>query len=45
MAVISIVRIAFCVILNWLLVDYWQQRYGNGAVALVIIAGMAEVPA
>jgi hypothetical protein len=45
MAVISIIRTAFCVVLSWLLIDYWQQRYGNGAVALVIIAGMAEIPA
>jgi O-antigen/teichoic acid export membrane protein len=45
MAVISIVRIAICVILNWLLIGYWQQRFGNGAVALVIIAGVAEIPA
>lgn len=45
MAVISIARIAVCVILNWLLIGYWQQRYGNGAVALVIIAGVAEIPA
>ncbi len=45
MAVISIVRIAICVVLNWLLIGYWQQRFGNGAVALVIIAGVAEVPA
>jgi O-antigen/teichoic acid export membrane protein len=45
MAVISIVRIVVCVVLNWLLIGYWQQRYGNGAVALVIIAGVAEIPA
>jgi O-antigen/teichoic acid export membrane protein len=45
MAVISIVRIAFCVVLSWLLIDYWQQRFGNGAIALVIIAGVAEIPA
>lgn len=45
MAVISIVRIVICVVLNWLLIGYWQQRYGNGAVALVIIAGVAEIPA
>jgi O-antigen/teichoic acid export membrane protein len=45
MAAISIVRIAFCVVLNWLLIGYWQQRFGNGAVALVIIAGVAEIPA
>jgi O-antigen/teichoic acid export membrane protein len=44
-AVISIVRIAFCAILNWLLIGYWQQRFGNGAIALVIIAGVAEIPA
>lgn len=45
MAVISIFRIVFCVILNWLVIGYWQQRFGNGAVALVIISSMAEVPA
>jgi O-antigen/teichoic acid export membrane protein len=45
MAVISIVRIAVCVVLGWLLIDYWQQRFGNGAIALVIIAGVAEIPA
>jgi O-antigen/teichoic acid export membrane protein len=45
MAVISIVRIAVCVILNWLLVGYWQQQFGNGAVVLVMIAGVAEIPA
>ena len=45
MAVISIVRIALCVVLSWLLIDYWQQRFGNGAIALVIITGVAEIPA
>jgi len=45
MAVISIVRVAFCVVLNWLLVSYWQQRFGNGAIAVVVIAGVAEIPA
>jgi O-antigen/teichoic acid export membrane protein len=45
MAGISIVRIAFCVVLSWLLIGYWQQRFGNGAIALVIIAGVAEIPA
>jgi len=45
MAVISIVRIFFCVVLNWLLIGYWQQRFGNGAIALVIIGCMAEIPA
>src|SRR5262249_35284612 len=45
MAIISIVRIAFCVVFNWLLIGYWQQRFGDGAIALVIIAGVAEIPA
>jgi hypothetical protein len=45
MAIISIVRIAICVVLNWLFIGYWQQRFGNGAIALVIIAGLAEIPA
>jgi O-antigen/teichoic acid export membrane protein len=45
MAVISFVRIAFCVALSWLLIGYCQQRFGNGAIALVIIAGVAEIPA
>jgi O-antigen/teichoic acid export membrane protein len=42
---ISVVRIAFCVVSSWLLIGYWQQRFGNGAIALVIIAGVAEIPA
>jgi O-antigen/teichoic acid export membrane protein len=45
LAVISVARIAVCVVLNWLLIDYWQQRFGNGAIAIVIIAGVAEIPA
>jgi O-antigen/teichoic acid export membrane protein len=45
MAIISIVKIALCVILSWLLIGYWQQRFGNGAIALVIIVGVAEIPA
>jgi len=45
MAVISIVRIAVCVVLSWLLIEYWQHRFGNGAIALVIIIGLAEIPA
>jgi O-antigen/teichoic acid export membrane protein len=45
MAVISVARVAFCVILNWLFIGYWQQRFGNGAVALAIIGGVAEIPA
>jgi hypothetical protein len=30
--------------LNWLLIAYWQQRFGNGAIALVIVAGVVEIP-
>lgn len=45
LAIISFVRVALCVILNWLLIGYWQFKFGNGAIAVVIIAGVAEVPA
>jgi O-antigen/teichoic acid export membrane protein len=45
MAVISIVRVTFCAIMNWMIIGYWQQRFGNGAIALFIIAGLAEIPA
>jgi O-antigen/teichoic acid export membrane protein len=45
MAFISVVRIVACVIFNWLLIGYWQQRFGNGAIVLVIIAGLTEIPA
>lgn len=45
MAVISIFRIVVCVIFNWLFIGYFQQRFGNGAIGLVIIAGLAEIPA
>jgi O-antigen/teichoic acid export membrane protein len=45
LAIISLVRVALCVMLNWLLIGYWQSRFGNGAIAVVIIAGMAEIPA
>ena len=45
MAGVSIIRIAFCIVLSWLLIGYWQQRFGNGAIALVIVAGLAEIPA
>jgi O-antigen/teichoic acid export membrane protein len=45
LAVISMIRISVCAVLSWLLIDYWQQRFGNGAIALVIIAGVAEIPA
>jgi O-antigen/teichoic acid export membrane protein len=45
LAGISIIRIAICVVLCWLFIGYWQQRFGNGAIALVIIDGVAEIPA
>jgi O-antigen/teichoic acid export membrane protein len=45
MAIISIVRVTFCAVMNWLIIGYWQQKFGNGAIALVIIAGLAEIPA
>jgi O-antigen/teichoic acid export membrane protein len=45
MAIISIVRVALCVVFGWLLIDYWQQRFGNGAIALVTVIGVAEIPA
>ena len=45
MTSISIVRIAFCAVLCWFFIGYWQQRFGNGAIALVIIDGVAEIPA
>jgi O-antigen/teichoic acid export membrane protein len=44
LARISIVKIAFFVALSWLLIDYFQQRFGNGAIALVIITGVTEIP-
>lgn len=44
MAVISFIRIIFCVVLSYLFINYWQERFGNGGIALVIIAGLAEVP-
>ena len=45
MAVISIVRVTFCAVMNWLVIGYWQQKFGNGAIALLIIAGVVEIPA
>jgi O-antigen/teichoic acid export membrane protein len=45
LAVLNIVRIAVYVALSWLLIGYWQQRFGNGAIALVILAGVVEIPA
>jgi O-antigen/teichoic acid export membrane protein len=43
LARISIVKIAFFVVLSWLLIDYFQRRFGNGAIALVIIGSGAEI--
>jgi O-antigen/teichoic acid export membrane protein len=45
MAIISIVRTVVCGVLGSLLIGYWQLRFGNGAIALVIIVGVAEIPA
>jgi O-antigen/teichoic acid export membrane protein len=45
LAVLNIVRILVYVALSWLLIGYWQQRFGNGAIALVILAGVVEIPA
>jgi hypothetical protein len=45
MAIISIIRIALCVVFSWLFIGYWQQRFGNGAIALALIIGVAEIPA
>ncbi|HET6389430.1 oligosaccharide flippase family protein [Hyphomicrobium sp.] len=42
---VSAVRIVFCVVLGWFLIGYGQEHYGNGAIVLVIIAGVAEIPA
>jgi O-antigen/teichoic acid export membrane protein len=44
LAVINIARIAVCAVMGWLLIGYWQRQFGNGAIALVIIAGVAEIP-
>lgn len=44
LTVLSIARIAVYAVFGWLLVGYWQQRFGNGAIALVIIAGVTEIP-
>jgi O-antigen/teichoic acid export membrane protein len=43
-AKISIVRIAVFMVLSWLLIHYFQQRFGNGAIGLAITAGVAEIP-
>lgn len=45
MFVISVFRIMSCAVMNWFLIDIWQQRFGNGAIILVIIAGVVEIPA
>jgi O-antigen/teichoic acid export membrane protein len=43
LVVVSVIRIFVCAVLGWLLIGFWQQRFGNGAIALVIIAGGAEI--
>jgi O-antigen/teichoic acid export membrane protein len=44
MAVISFIKLIFCALLSYIFISYWQQRFGNGGIALVIIAGLAEIP-
>jgi O-antigen/teichoic acid export membrane protein len=44
LAALNIVRIVIYVALSWLLIGYCQERFGNGAVALVIIGGLVEIP-
>lgn len=43
--IIGVFRISCCALLNWFLIDIWQQRFGNGAIVLVIVAGLVEIPA
>jgi O-antigen/teichoic acid export membrane protein len=45
LTLLNIARISVYVALSWLLIGCWQQRFGNGAIALVIIAGVVELPA
>jgi O-antigen/teichoic acid export membrane protein len=45
LAVLNIARISVYVALSWLFIGYWQQRFGNGAIVLVIVAGVVEIPA
>lgn len=42
---ISVVRIIACLTASWMLMDFWQQRLGNGAIILVVVAGLSEIPA
>src|SRR5262249_46394087 len=44
MLAISVVRIVLLTGLSWLLIAYWQQHFGNGAIILVIISGITELP-
>ena len=44
MAAISMVRIVVCAVLGWFILGYWQQRFGNAAIIMVVIAGVAEIP-
>ncbi|MFM9845645.1 MAG: oligosaccharide flippase family protein [Hyphomicrobiaceae bacterium] len=43
--IIGVVRIMACLIASWMFMDFWQQRFGNGAIFLVIVAGLSEIPA
>jgi O-antigen/teichoic acid export membrane protein len=43
--VLNTVRVALYVAVSWLFIGFWQQQDGNGAIALVIIAGLTEIPA
>ncbi len=45
MVVINIARVAFCAIASWFLIGVFEARLGNGAIGLVLIGGVAEVPA
>jgi O-antigen/teichoic acid export membrane protein len=42
---ISVVRIIAFLTVSWMLMDLWQQHYGNGAIIIVIVAGLSEIPA
>ena len=45
LATISVVRIGVASMMGWLFIGYWQTLTGNGAVAMVAIAGVVEIPA
>ena len=45
LVVINIVKIAVFAIVSCMFIGYWQHHFGNGAIALVVIAGLVEIPA